>query len=296
MKILLSGATGYIGGRLCERLSDEKDIRVFVRSTKKVKEEIKEKVEIAKGDTFDIESLHEALDGIDVAYYLIHSMGSGEDFEKLDRLSAENFRDACIDAGVKRIVYLGGLGVKETASKHLASRIETGEILSEYPDKIQTIWFRAAIIIGKGSASFEIIRNLVKKLPIMTTPKWINTCTQPISVEDVIEYLSLANELDFKENLMVDIGSQAMSFKKMLEETSEVMGKKRYIIPLPVLTPRLSSYWLAFISTVPQKIAIPLVDGLKSETVLQNDNANKYFPSIKPMKFKDAVRIALKKD
>lgn len=295
MKILLTGATGYIGRRLSYELVKNPDIqlRLFVRNRKKVGIDILDRVEVAEGDTFNIESLKKALEGIDIAYYLIHSMGAGKDFEDLDRTSAENFRDACIKAGVKRIIYLGGLGVKETASKHLLSRIETGEILSSRPHEIQTIWFRAGIIIGSGSASFEIIMNLVQKLPIMVTPKWVKTKSQPIAVDDVLAYLDSARDLEMEGNLTVDIGSNQMSFKEMMLGTGEVLGLRRVLIPVPFLTPSLSSYWLILFTPVNFKIASSLVEGLKSETILQNRNAEKHFPGIRPMDFKDALKKAI---
>lgn len=204
-------------------------------------------------------------------------MGSSQDYEELDRLSAENFRDACIAAGVQRIIYLGGLGVKESASKHLLSRIETGEILSGRPEDIETIWLRAGVIIGSGSASFEIIRNLCQKLPLMITPRWVRSRTQPIGVKAVLDYLqsSITLELDTPD-LVVDIGCEDMSFQQMMKRTSDVMGLKRYLFPVPVLSPRLSSYWLVLFTPIPFKLASALVEGLKSETVLQNDNAAKY--------------------
>jgi len=272
MKVLLTGATGYIGRRLKEKLLEEENIqlRLFVRNKRKIREKFKDQIEIYEGDTFHVDSLQHALEGIDVAYYLIHSMGAKGDFKELDRLSAENFLEACLIAKVKRIIYLGGLGEKETASKHLLSRIETGEILSSKPDLIQTLWFRAGIIIGSGSASFEIIRNLVQKLPFLITPRWVHTKTQPISVGDILEYLSQAKSLETKETLVVDIGSKTMSFKEMLIKASKVMGLKRRIIAVPFLTPRLSSYWLILMTPVPYRIAKALVEGLKSETIIQN--------------------------
>ncbi len=295
MKVLLTGATGYIGRGLKERLLEDKNLqlRLFVRNERKVRNMYRDRVEIFEGSTFDTESLRKALEGIDVAYYLIHSMGSKGDFERLDRISAENFLDACINAKVQRIIYLGGLGIKDTASKHLLSRIETGEILSSRPESIQTIWFRAGIIIGSGSASFEIIRNLVQKIPLMTTPKWVHTKTQPISICDVLEYLIQAKDLDTKKNLIVDIGSDQMSFKEMLIRASKVMGLKRVLITVPLLTPRLSSYWLILMTPVSYRIARALVDGLKSETIIQNDNAKRYFPRISPRSYEDAVKTAL---
>ncbi len=292
MKVLLTGATGYIGRRLKLRLLEDEsvDLRLFVRNKKKIQTS-GEKVEIVEGDTFNKEALEKAVEGVDVAYYLIHSLGAGKDFADLDRVSAENFRDACIKAGVKRIIYLGGLGVKESASEHLRSRIETGEILSAYPDKIQTIWFRAGVIIGSGGASFEIIRNLVQKLPVMLLPTWVHTKSQAIAVDDVVKYLDKAKDLEITGDLVVDIGSEKLSFKEMLMKTSRVMGLKRTLIPIPVLSPGLSSYWLILFTPVSFKIARSLVDGLKSETVLKNDNA-KYF-DFTPLSFEESIMRAV---
>jgi uncharacterized protein YbjT (DUF2867 family) len=294
-RVLITGATGYIGRRLKNRLLDypELQVRVFVRNARKVQEKVRQQIEIVEGDTFNLEKLAQALKDIDVAFYLIHSMGADKDFSDLDRKSAENFREACIAARVSKIIYLGGLGVKETASKHLLSRIETGEVLSARPDKVTTIWIRAGIIIGAGSKSFEILRNLVQKLPVMVTPKWVSTRTQPIAVDDVLLYLINSIWLKTSENLVVDIGSETMSFRDMMSAAARVMGLKRYILPLPVLTPRLSSYWLILFTPVPYKIAAALVEGLKSETVQQNDNAKRFFPEIKPLSFEGSVRRAI---
>jgi len=298
MNILLTGATGYIGSQLMEKLLQDKNVRLrlFVRNAGKVKESVGSGVEVYEGSTFDKDSLPKALEGMDVAYYLIHSMGAKGDFEELDRISAENFREACISAGVKRIIYLGGLGKKETASKHLLSRIETGEILSRRPADIQTIWFRAGIIIGSGSASFRIIRSLVQKLPLIITPRWVHTRTQPIAVRDVLEYLFLAKDVEVQGNLMVDVGSEQMSFKDMLGRIARVMGLRRLLIPVPVLSPRLSSYWLILFSPVSYRIARALVDGLKSETIIQNDNARNYFSNVTPLSYEKAIEAALSED
>ncbi|MFN2367286.1 MAG: SDR family oxidoreductase [Desulfurivibrionaceae bacterium] len=295
MKILVTGATGYIGRRLKERLLGKPDcrLRLLVRNRNKVRPSVRDQVEIVEGDTFKEEALDRALAGIEVAYYLIHSMGSGKDYRDLDRLSAENFREAAIRAGVKRIIYLGGLGVKETASKHLLSRIETGEVLGAKPERIQTIWFRAGVIIGSGSASFEIIRNLVQKLPVMVTPKWVNTLTQPIAVSDVVSYLAAAVDKEIPGNLTVDIGSAPMSFREMMLEAAAVMNLKRLMIPVPVLSPKLSSYWLILLTPINYKLAAALVEGLKSETVVLNDHARRYFPEIAPVSYRQAVEQAM---
>ncbi|MCK5292178.1 MAG: DUF2867 domain-containing protein [Thermoplasmata archaeon] len=294
MRVLLTGATGYIGRRLSQRLVEEDlDLRLFVRDPRKVQESVMSKVDIVEGSTFDVESLRRAVEGVDVAYYLIHSVGASEDFERLDRVSAQNFLDACVDAGVKRIVYLGGLGKEDTASKHLRSRLEVGEILSSKPEKVQTIWFRASVIIGSGSASFEIIRHLVQKIPVLIPPRWVRTLTQPIAIDDVLDYLVSARNLDVEGNLVVDIGSGVMSFQDMIERASEIMELNRIVIPIPILSPKLSSYWLALITPVPIRVASRLIEGLKSETLVQNDNAQRFFPEVKPVSYVVAVIKAI---
>ncbi|KFN39203.1 MAG: epimerase [Sulfuricurvum sp. MLSB] len=292
MTILLTGANGYIGRRLKHRLLQMPQIRLrlFVKHGQVVM--AGERCEIVEGSTFDTESLERALKGIDTAYYLIHSMESAN-YRELDRQSATNFRDACIRAGVKRIIYLGGLGEKESASEHLLSRIETGEILSARPDQIQTFWFRAGVIIGSGSASFEIIRNLVEKLPFMITPKWVNTLCQPTAERDVIEYLALAAALRYEGNIIIDIGSERMSYKELLLGYAHAVGLERVLVPVPFFTPKLSSYWLTLMTPVPYSVASALIEGLKSEVLVKNDNASRLFPAIRPMKYEDAVKAAV---
>lgn len=288
MKVLLTGANGYIGRRLKHRLlKDENiDLRLLVRDKRSINSNLKN-IEIIEGSTFDIDSLKTALQGVHTAYYLVHSLTS-KDYEEKDRLSAKNFIDTAISCGVKKVIYLGGLGKKDTASTHLKSRIETGEILSSQKDKIQTIWFRAGVIIGSGSASFEIIRNIVQKLPFMITPKWVKTMAQPIGVDDVIEYLYQGINLEIDENIVVDIGAEKMSYKDMIIKMGEVMGLKRYIFPVPFFSPKISSYWLTIFTPVPYNIASSLIDGLKSEVLIQNKNGKKYF-DIKPQSYKKAV-------
>ena len=294
-KILLTGATGYIGRRLKTRLLPRKDLalRLLVRNRNKINPALGDRVEIVEGDTFNRQALARALTGIDTAFYLVHSMGAQGDFAELDRISAGNFRDSCIEAGVKRIIYLGGLGVKGSASKHLRSRIETGEILTSLPERVQTLWFRAGVIIGSGSASFEIICNLAHKLPLMITPRWVTTLTQPIAVDDVLAYLEAAIDLPLAKNLMVDIGSPVMTFKEMILVAARCMGLRRWLLPLPILSPRLSAYWLILFTPVPYRVATALVEGLKSETIVQNDNAGRYFPQIRPRPYSEAVTRAL---
>lgn len=293
--VLVTGATGYIGRRLTHRLLETSafKVRLLVRNKNKVQVSITDQLDIREGSTFDKESLAAALSGINTAFYLIHSMGATEDYQNLDRVSAENFRDACIEAGVRRIIYLGGLGVRESASKHLLSRIETGEILSAKPEQIETIWLRAGVIIGSGSSSFEIIRNLCQKLPAMITPRWVRSQTQAIGIEDVLSYLQASVELAHRGNLVVDIGGEKLSFQQMMQQAAEVMGLKRYLFPVPLLSPRLSSYWLILFTPIPYKLAAALVEGLKSETVIQNDHAARFYPQIQPLRFKQTVADAI---
>jgi uncharacterized protein YbjT (DUF2867 family) len=298
MNVLLTGASGYIGGELRAVLAQEAGVslRLLVRDKDKLSLGPESKVEVCEGSTFDEVSLRRALSGVDVAYYLIHSMAAKGDFEELDRRSATNFLAACLDQKVRRIIYLGGLGCKETASRHLLSRIETGEILSSQPDRIQTIWFRAGIIIGAGSASFEIIRYLIRRLPVMTTPRWVRSYTQPIGIGDVVRYLAAAWDLDAAENLVVDIGSEKMTFQEMLQRAARVMGLRRWIIPVPVLSARVSSLWLILFTPIDFRVARSLVDGLRSETIVMNDNARRYFPRIVPIPYEKAVEIALRSE
>lgn len=294
MKVLLTGSTGYIGRRLKQILLNDENIelKLLVRNKKSVTT-LDKNVTVIQGDTFDKESLKEALKDVEVAYYLIHSL-SNENYKDLDKISAQNFLDVANECGVKRIIYLGGLGVKnENTSEHLLSRIETGEILSSNKN-VQTIWFRAGVIIGSGSASFEIIRNLTEKLPIMTTPKWVDTKAQPIAVSDVLSYLHNGLYLNEKENLIVDIGSEQLSYKNMMLKTAKVLGLKRYLITLPFMSINLSSYWLNLFTPVPFTVAKALIEGLKSEVIIQNDNAKKYFPNITPISYEEAVKNAIK--
>lgn len=294
--VLLTGATGYIGRRLERALRENARIslRLLVRNARKLTAKTRLHAEVVEGDSFQEKNLQQALAGVDTAIYLIHSMGTGRDFSQLDRLSAENFYRSCLAQGVRKIIYLGGLGLRDSASPHLASRIETGEILSSRPDRIRTIWFRAGVIIGSGSTSFEIIRHMVEKLPFMITPRWVNTRTQPIGVDDVIRYLIAALNLDPPENLIVDIGAPPMTFMEMLQQTAAIMDLRRWIVPVPFLSPRLSSYWVSLITPVPIKVGAALVEGLKSETLVQNDHASRYFPEIQPEPFDLAVRKAIK--
>ncbi|BFU78727.1 SDR family oxidoreductase [Arcobacter sp. 15-2] len=294
MKVLLTGSTGYIGRRLKHKLLKDKsvELKLFVRNKNSLSKEVLKDLEVIEGDTFDKDKLRLALKDVDTAYYMVHSLNK-ENYKDLDKISAQNFIDVAEECGVKRVIYLGGLGVKnDLTSEHLLSRIETGEVLSS-SSTVQTIWIRAGVIIGSGSTSFEIIRNLTEKLPIMTTPKWVYTKAQPIAVQNVLDYLYDSIRLETKEKLIVDIGSEELSYRDMMQQTGKVLGLKRILIPVPFLTISLSSYWLNLFTPVPFIVAKALIEGLKSEVTIQNDNAKKYFPHIKPISFKDSVHKAI---
>lgn len=294
MKVLLTGSTGYIGRRLKQKLLVNEDIelRLYVRNKKALNAEVLKEAEVFEGDTFDKEKLKAALTGVDTAYYLIHSLAS-KDYKNLDRVSAQNFIDVCEECGVKRVIYLGGLGVKnEHTSTHLLSRIETGEVLSSNKN-VQCLWVRAGVIIGSGSTSFEIIRNLTEKLPVMTTPKWVYTKAQPIAVDDVLQYLEQSLYLEEKKNLTIDIGCEQLTYRDMMIQAGKALGLKRVLIPLPFLSINISSYWLNLFTPVPFNVAKALIEGLKSEVVIQNDNAAKYYPQIKPITFIESVEKAV---
>lgn len=293
--VLLTGVTGYIGRRLKHTLLKDRNIelRLLVRHSGALAENMREQTQVFEGSTFDLDILDKAMEGVEVAYYLIHSLGH-DDYAQRDRISAKNFREAAVKAGVKKIIYLGGLGVvNKDTSEHLLSRIETGEILSADPSNIDVIWFRAGVIIGSGSASFEIIRNLIQKLPAMITPKWVRTKAQPIGVEDVISYLAHAKENTLRGSHVVDIGSEQLCYQEMMQQCAEVMGLKRLIIPVPFLSIGLSSYWLNIFTPVPFNVASSLIKGVRSEVIVQNDNASKLFGDIHPSSFKQSIAKAL---
>ena len=296
MNVLLTGATGYIGRRLKrELLSSYEDInlRLFVTDKRQVEEETASKVEIVEGNTFNTEALQQALHGIDTAYYLIHSMRTEKrNIADLDRISAANFIEECVRAGVKRIIYLGGLGENYSESWYLSSRHETGEILSSYPDKVETIWFRAATIIGAGGASYIIIKNLIEKLPLMPAPAWVRTFTQPIAVDDVMSYLVHALKTRFRGNTVVDIGGEKLTFLDMLKQTSAFYSLKRVIIPLPFFSLRLSYYGLSLLTPIPFRLASAIVSGFRSDSIITNNNAAELFPDIRPLSFIEALKRA----
>jgi uncharacterized protein YbjT (DUF2867 family) len=244
-----------------------------------------------RGDVLDADSLATGMAGVHTAYYLVHSMASANSFEVEDRRAARAFAAAARDAGVQRIIYLSGLGSGSELSAHLRSRQEVGRILKE--SGVPTIEFRAAIVIGSGSASFEMIRALVEKLPVMVTPRWVNTSTQPIAVEDVIAYLERALDFDINASRIVEIGGAGrVTYLDLMKEYARLRGLKRWMIPVPVLSPRLSSLWLGLVTPVYARVGRELVDSLRNETIVKDQSANELF-SIRPLGFREALKRAL---
>jgi len=292
MLVLVTGATGYIGQQLVSRLlARGHRVMCLVRSASRAAV-LPASVEIFVGDALRRETLTEALNGVEWAYYLVHSMAAGESgFVERDRLAASNFAAEAKCAGVRRVIYLGGLG-SGSMSEHLKSRQETGQILRRFGPP--TLEFRAGIIVGPGSASFEIIRSLAEKLPVMICPRWVTTRVQPIAVSDVLKYLEAALEGNCIAGQIVEIGGSTIeTYRSMIQEYAHVRRLRRWLIRVPVLTPRLSSYWLDFVTSVSTAITRPLIDGLRTEVVCHNKRAGALFPHIKPSSYRDALGAAL---
>jgi uncharacterized protein YbjT (DUF2867 family) len=285
-KILVTGATGFVGGRLVHAFSAlGTKVRCLVRSPEKLRKESlsNDEVEIVAGDLLNPESLTEALEGIEVAYYLVHSMGGrtiGENkvFVQRDRDAAHNFVRAADLAGVQRIIYLGGLGETGVGlSKHLASRQEVGEILSS--GRAQTTELRAPNIMGAGGAPFEMLRYLVERLPVMVCPRWIETRCQPIDIRDMVAYLLGCLQKPATAGLSLDVGGpDVVTYREMMNVYCRVRGLKRLIITVPVLTPRLSTHWVNLVTPVPSGIVNPLVEGLRNEVVCRDNRIRELIP------------------
>ena len=297
-KCLVTGATGYIGGRLIrELLSHGYRVRILARNPERLKDHPWiDRVEVASGDAHEVTALDEALEGIDVAYYLLHALMSKDDFEQEEKDIAEKFGAAAKTANIQRIVYLGGIiAQNELLSPHLQSRADTGTILKTFG--VPTIELRAGIVIGSGSASFEMLRYLTERLPVMTTPRWVETKIQPIAVRDVLRYLVGAAAIDSSVSGDFDIGGpEVFSYREMMMKYAEAAGlRKRIIIPVPVLTPKLSSGWVGLVTPVPITLARRLVESLKNEVVVRDDSIRKLIPDSKAglTPFKQAVELAL---
>ncbi|GAC1420755.1 MAG: SDR family oxidoreductase [Candidatus Velthaea sp.] len=293
MRVLVTGATGYIGGRLVpELLAAGHEVTALARDPERLAGRFNG-LRVARGDAFDSESVRAALADIDVAYYLIHSMsGNRHDFAQSDREAARIFGAAARAARVSRIVYLGGLGNEDAdLSQHLRSRHEVGAILRE--SGVPVTEFRAAMIVGSGSASFEMMRYLTDRLPLMIAPKWVSTRSQPIFVRDVIAYLVQALDRPGTAGAIYEIGgSDVLTYKQMMKRYAALRGLSRHLLVVPLFTPRLSSYWVHLVTPIPTSIARPLIDGLYNEVIVRDDAARRDF-SIVPLGYDDAVRRAL---
>ncbi|MGB2693044.1 MAG: SDR family oxidoreductase [Thermodesulfobacteriota bacterium] len=289
MKILVTGATGYIGGRLIPDLLDKSmEVRVLVRDASRIEGRSWENsVEVCVGDLLKPESLELALKDIDVAYYLVHSMYGGKDYAEKDREAANNFVQA--GKSLKQVIYLGGLlPDTEEISNHLKSRSEVGEILRK---GLPTLEFRAGPIIGSGSASFEMVRYLTERLPIMVAPKWIHHQVQPIAVRDVMRYLLRA--LDEKYRGVIDIGGDILTFKQMMDGYAKVRGLTRTIITVPVLAPKLAAIWVGLVTPISNSLAVPLIEGVIHPIVGDTTRAQEVFPEIRPLPYIESVERAL---
>ena len=291
MRVLVLGGTGYVGRNLVPRLiADRHQVRCLVRNPDKV---ISKDVEVIQGDASDNTAIDRAVSGCDGIIHLIHTMGShSTNFEELDSSIANNVSTAASRHGVKLIVYLGGLGNRELAqTPHLRSRHEVAKILRTGITPVTEL--RAAVIIGSGSASFEMIKTLVKRLPIMICPKWVNVKTQPIAIDDVLEYIIRSLKMHFAQSQSIDIGgSTVLSYGDMMLAVAKQMHLRRIIIPVPVLTPWLSSHWVNLVTSVAAPLARALIESVRSETVCENDVAQQLF-DVKPLGFEEAVSRAL---
>ena len=272
-RVLVTGATGYVGGRLVRNLIKQGyEVKVFVRDRKKVAQySWANSVEIVVGNVTDYPATFQALTGVDVAFYLLHSINSSTKFDQIEKEMAATFGKAAADAKINQIVYLGGIANDSKTSRHLKSRTDTGIELAK--SGVPVLELRAGIIIGSGSASFEMLRHLTHRLPVMTTPKWVKNRTQPIAIRDVLYYLSKTIELPRPVSGIYDIGGpEVQTYEKMMQLFAEIAGlRKRLVIKVPVLTPALSSLWIGFVTPVPTTLARPLVESLISEVVVDKD-------------------------
>ena len=287
-RVLVTGATGYVASRLIPRLLEQGAV---VTATSRHPEAVgvrHPEVTTIPSDLFDESSLAPTLEGTDIAYYLVHSM-SGRDFEERDRASATNFLRAAEKAGVERIVYLSGLGDPSgELSAHLRSRQEVGSLLAS--GSIPVAELRAAVVIGSGSVAFDMLRYLTERLPFMIAPRWLSTRIQPIAEDDLVSYL-LAEGARADEGGVAEIGGRdVLTYREMIQRYARLVGLRRRIMSVPVLTPRLSSYWVDLMTPVPSNIARPLIDGLRNEVIVREETARARHPDVDPLGYDEAVR------
>lgn len=299
--VLLTGATGYVGGLLLQKLEqNDISVRCFVRNPDKLDTAQRlntqgsaSKTEIVSGDVLEPTALQAALRGIHTAYYLVHSMGYSPDFAETDRQAAQAFGAAARAANVQRIIYLGGLGDDDDPhlSPHLRSRHEVGQILRD--SGVETIEFRASAILGAGSLSFEMIRSLTNRLPIMICPRWLSTPTQPIATQDLIQYLVEALSVSLSSSRIFEIGgSDVVTYGELIQEYSRQQGLRRWMISVPVLTPYLSGLWLGLVTPSTAEVGRHLIEGLRNPTIVSDKSAQEFF-SFEPMGIQEAVLLAL---
>lgn len=296
MRVAVAGATGYIGGRIVPRLLQAgHEVVCLARTPGKLADRPwRDRVEVRPCDVLDREQIREALKGCEAAFFLIHSMGDEKDFTEAERLGAANFAAAADDSNLRRIVYLGGLGRGADLSPHLASRQEVGKLLASGRTPVTEL--RAAVVIGSGSVSFEMLRYLTEVLPVMTTPRWVETRCQPIAIDDVLAYLVAALD-DAPGSHIYEIGGpDTVSYRQLMQTYAEVAHlRRRLIIPVPVLSPRLSSLWIGLVTPLPVGVARPLVDSLVNEVIVSDDAASRRF-GLDPMSLRKAIERALDHD
>lgn len=294
MKVLVTGATGYVGGRLVPRLLEAgHELRVLVRDQDRLKERPwSDQVEIVEGDVLEPETLKGLSEGVEVAFYLIHAMTAGKGFAERDRQAAEHFVAAMKSSSTLRhVIYMGGLLPEGSTSKHLASRAEVGSVLAEGLGRVTE--FRAGPIIGSGSASFEMVRYLTERLPAMIAPKWVSNDVQPIAIRDVLSYLVGAVERDPMG--VVEVGADVLPFREMMHVYASVRGLRRIIIPVPVLAPGLAARWVGLVTPISNRLAVPLVQGMTRPLRADTRRAEALFPEIEPIPYRRAVELALEK-